>query len=672
MKAFRKRLPLLVVLALGFWGGLRTFRSAAAEAAVSTNSAAAARAFSILSIVTNRAPLAPLAFHKLPLGSIRPEGWLRQQLLFMANSLTGHLPEVSKWCRFQGSAWSGKEGEGQYGWEELPYWLRGYTDLGYILRDPRILNESRAWIDSILAHQQTNGYFGPKTNMALPDIWPNMLVLETLRSHFEATADPRVPAFMTRYFHWLAAVPKEKLLPDSWQKWRGGDNLGSIYWLYNRTGEAWLLELAKANHDRTADWTGGIPTWHGVNLAQGFREPAQYSLQSREPAHLDAALRNYQRIMGKFGQVPGGMFGADENAREGHTGPRQGAETCSMVEFMNSDELLLGITGDPVWADRCEEIAFNSLPAAMTPDLRGLHYLTAPNQIQLDRTNKAPMIENSGDMFSYNPWLYRCCQHNSAMGWPRYAEHLWMGTPGRGLAAVLYGACSVTARVGLGRDVRVTETTDYPFDETIQFAIAAAGPTQFPLVLRVPGWCDKPVVRVNGQALSAVKPSKGWITLDRLWRNGDQATLELPMRTSVRTWESNRRAVSIDRGPLTYSLKIGERWQRYAGTDRWPAFEVFPTTPWNYALISPTQTAAAFTFVKTPGPLAAQPFSGENAPVSLRARARRLPAWTQERNGLAGEFGQSPVRSDAPIEEVTLIPMGCARLRVSVFPTVAN
>ena len=176
--------------------------------------------------------------------------------------------------------------------------------------------------------------------------------------------------------------------------------------------------------------------------------------------------------MGQYGQVPGGMFGADENARPGYTGPRQGAETCSMAEFLLSDEMLVSISGDPVWADRAEDVAFNSLPASMTPDLKGLHYLTAPNQVQLDRKNKAPMIENDGDMFSYNPYQYRCCQHNAAHAWPYFAEHLWMATANDGLAAVLYSPSKVKAKVAGGAEVEITETTEYPFNGKITFTIA--------------------------------------------------------------------------------------------------------------------------------------------------------------------------------------------------------
>lgn len=374
---------------------------------------------------------------------------------------------------------------------------------------------------------------------------------------------------------------------------------------------------------------------------------------------MEATERDYHLVMDEYGQVPGGMFAADENARPGHIGPRQAAETCSMAEFLWSDEMLVGITGDAGWADRAEDVAFNSLPASMTPDLKGLHYLTAPNQVQLDRAGKAPLIENSGDMFSYNPYQYRCCQHNVAHAWPYYAEHLWMATADNGLAAVLYAPSTVEAKAGDGTEVKITETTEYPFDDTVTLALEMRSAMRFPLLLRVPAWAAGAEAMVNGKADGTA--GKGWITIDRTWKSGDRVKLRLPMTIAIKTWAKNGDAVSVYRGPLAYSLKIGERWQRYGTNQQWPAFEVFPETPWNYALVK-----APMRVEKRGVP--AQPFAADAAPVRIVARARRVPSWKIEANGLIGAVPPSPVATSQAVEEVTLIPMGCARLRVSVFP----
>ena len=143
------------------------------------------------------------------------------------------------------------------------------------------------------------------------------------------------------------------------------------------------------------------------------------------------------------------------------------------------------------------------------------------------------------------------------------------------------------------------------------------------------------------------------------------------MAITLRVWEKIGSSVSVDRGPLTYSLKIGERWERYAGTDEWPAHEVFPTTPWNYGLIvDRANPASSFQAVRKGG-ATDQPFTPDNAPIELRAKGKRIPNWGIVDN-CAGKLQQSPIRSDQPVEDITLIPMGCGRLRIASFPTIGD
>ncbi len=630
----------------------------------------------------NRPPLLPSPVIKLPVGAVKPQGWVRHQLELMAEGFTGRLHQLSPFLQPEGNAWLNPKGEGdRSSWEELPYWLKGFGDLGYLLEDPRIIAEARRWIEAALASQREDGYFGPRRNLGQsphvkagkPDLWPNMIMLNALQSYHEYTGDPRVVKLMTAYFRWQLELPEEDFLLPFWQQQRAADNLASVYWLYNRTGEKWLLDLAHKIHRRTANWTEGIASWHGVNIAQAFRGPAVYSLLSQDSKHLAATLRNYQTVMDIYGQVPGGLFGADENCRPGYTDPRQAAETCTMVEMMLSHEMLLGITGRTLWADRCEEVAFNSLPASMTADLKALRYLTAPNMPLSDRHNKSPGLQNGGPMLLFDPRSHRCCQHNVSHGWPYFVEHLWIATPANGLAAAMYAPCEVRAKVGDGTEVRIVEETRYPFGDTIEFRLAPARPVPFPLALRIPGWCRQAEIHLNQQRLGLAPAGGTWAVLHRLWREGDRLCLRLPMHIAVKRWTKNNNAVSVYRGPLTYSIRIGEKTVRVGGDDRWPAVEIHPTTPWNYGLVlDATDPAASFEVVEKPGPLPAQPFAVESAPIELRVQAKRIPQWKLDAQGLVGPLCPSPVKSDQPVETIALVPMGCARLRIASIPVIGE
>ena len=168
--------------------------------------------------------------------------------------------------------------------------------------------------------------------------------------------------------------------------------------------------------------------------------------------------------------------------------------------MMFSAEILLRITGDLKWMDRCENIAYNTLPATMTADLRGIRYLTSPNQCNSDARSKAPTLADDGPKQVMNPRDHRCCAHNVGCAWPYFTESLYEATPDRGLAAMMYAPCTVTAQVGDGTKVTIEQATEYPFEERVELSLSSPRNVAFPLYLRIPAWCAQPKISINGKA----------------------------------------------------------------------------------------------------------------------------------------------------------------------------
>ena len=632
--------------------------------------------------LSNRPPLAPNPLVRLPLGSIRPRGWLERQLELMVEGMTGRLPEISEFLGPE-NGWLGGD---QRGWEEQAYWFRGYHDLAVLTGDPRLLAEARRWTEAVINSQDEDGYWGPRClkrivgqdGRVIADLWPHMVMLDALISHHEHTGDPRVITLLKRFFRFCAHMPEEMFIPAyptgfDWTvlvQWtRAGDMLPHIHWLYNQTGEGWLLDVATRFYRHIMPPTDEWLDRHVVNFTQRFRYPATYYVQTLEEWQLAASEYWYGQHMATWGQQPRGIFAGDEGVRPGYTDPRQGFETCAMVEFAKSFYILGRITGLPLYADRTEDIMLNHFPAAQTPDLKGLHYLTASNQPQLDNSENHEYC-NKGRQISYSPYsIYRCCQHNVAMGWPYYVENLWQATPDNGLALWLFAASTVTAKVGrTGAEVTIEEATDYPFNGDVVLTVVSGQKILFPLYIRVPGWCHDLSVALNGTPIEVPIEPGQFVRIERTWTAGDTVELHLSMSTRLTRWPRNG-SVTVDRGPLSYSLKIGELWRRCGGSDEWPEWEVLPTTPWNYGLaIDPSRPETSLRVFER-RPVAAQPWTVTAAPIEIEARGRRIPNWQLE-NETVAELQVSPICSAELEEPVTLVPLGCARLRMACLPVI--
>ena len=631
----------------------------------------------------NRAPLQLVPFQRLPPSAVKPDGWILDRLKTQVNGLNGKLSDISDYLVYTNCGWVDPT---KTGWEELPYWLRGFADLGFVTGDANTLALTNRWIDGILSSQQSDGWFGPnalRTSLdGGPDLWPAMPLLEALRSFYEYSNDARVIPFLVKYFQFMNQQAPV-VFSRGWSFTRWADNMDTIIWLYNRTtGNDWLIDLLTKIHTNGANWLTGLPTWHNVNIAQGFREPALYSLVANpaDPTLMQASYNDYATVMNQYGQFPGGGFAGDENCRTGFGDPRQGFETCGIVEFMHSFKILARITGDGEWVDRCETLAFNSLPAAFDPFLaRGTHNITCANCIQLDDKAKTQkQFDNDFPMLAYKPGVhqYRCCTHNHGMGWPYYAEEAWLATYDGGICASLFVPSQVTALVGPGAGtmVTITEITDYPFDENIQFSIQLPAATQFKLYIRVPNWLEKaPILSLNGKVIFNQKtPENGsYLILDRLWSNGDTFSYTTPLPLKTKTWTANKNSVSVYRGPIAYSLDLNEEYTRIGGTDDWPEYSVTAKANWNYGLVLSSITEQSVKRKKR-NISVKNIFAADNIPTEITVVGRRIPEWQADTENVVGLLPQSPVQSQQPNENLKLIPMGTARLRITAFPSIAH
>ena len=641
-------------------------------------------------VATAAEPLAPQAMEPLPIGSVMPRGWLKFQLDRMTEGLVGRLYETSEFLT-PSNGWLRADG---IGWEEQPYWFRSFVKLAVLTRNARCLDVSREWVEKILATRDADGWFGPaglkahrfENGMVLSDVWGHMVMTEALWSWWEHTGDARVMRLVEDFYRFCARMPSGRFIapegagpwPRDWhwhfhiQAARAGDPLPLLFRLYGRTRDAAFLAVADRLMGKCIPPGRMFLDNHTVNFAQRLPYWTVYSRRTGVETDRGSADYWYDLHMQMWGQMPRGAFAADENVRIGCTDPRQGTESCTWGEFVRSFNRLGEVTGEAKWADRIEDVVFNHAPCAYTPDWRELHYITAPNQVNLDAASDHN-YNNRAPQAAYSSVIYRCCRHNAALTFPAFTENLVKRAADGALVFWTYAPHEGRSSAG-GGNVGWTLDTRYPFRETATLSVEAEKP--FVARFRVPGWAK--AFSAGGHAAA-----QGARYLDVRLPAG-RSTLALAMRADCAyTFWPRSGGVTVDRGPLSYSLAIGERYGRVrrpnlqGGAVDWGESdlrrkspqdfmtEVLPTTPWNFGL-DVSQGLAFRELPWTDDCLVAS-----NAVCEIIATGRRLPAWTLQDNQPA-ELQRSPAYTSARPEKLRFVPLGCQRLRLSVLPQVTD
>ncbi len=625
----------------------------------------------------NAAPLAPNAFYTLPLGSVKPAGWLRKQLEIQAAGLSGHLDET--WSDVgPNSGWLGGTGES---WERGPYFVDGLLPLAYLLEDDRLKAKAQKYIEWTLTHQAANGMIGPTSN---DDWWPRMVMLKVLAQYHEVSGDPRVIPLLSRYFAYqLNALPTRPL--RDWGKFRWQDNALVVIWLYNRTGDPKLLKLARLLHTQGFDWQADFADFkftepitpeviklsehnglgdtalasHGVNNGQALKAAPVWSVISGKESDR-AGIANMLFLLDKYHGLPNGMFSCDEHFAGRN--PSQGSELCTVVETMFSLEQSLAILGDAMLGDRLETITFNALPGTFTDDMWAHQYNQEPNQVEVS-LHRHPWTTDGpeSNIYGLEP-NFGCCTANYHQGWPKFTASLWMASHDDGLVAAAYSPCDVNTIVD-GTAVHISEQTEYPFKGRVSMAVNPASPLHFPLRLRIPAWADGTTVHVNGKPVAGVNAAQ-FVKVDRRWESGDLVELVFPMKPRVLAGFHD--SVSIRRGPLVFSYPIGEDWVKLRTQGMTTDWQVFPASQWNYALALEEDAEGEITVAEAPLGGSA-PFALNGSPIKLQLAARKVPSWRAV-DGVADAVPQSPVESKETEETITLVPYGAAKLRITSFP----
>lgn len=655
--------------------------------------------------------LVPYVVDPLPLGSVRPQGWLADQLTLMADGLPGHEHDFYRYVR--DSVWVGGADEYSDAHEALPYWLNGLVPLAALTDNPRLWSQVRNVSDAVLDRQQSDGWLGPESADGPRDLWGRFPLVLALTQLAEADPDraPRIRDALHRFVactHTMLAdnyrgyiSPGEddpRGFTDVWGRTRAADLMLSLQWLAthdprNGTETRRLFDcmywLQRGSHDWTQWYTDGVyladdldtvpsekvdqngPFEHGVNIAQGWKYAAVVRRFTHNDALADSARRGVRWTLESHG-TPSGSIIADE--RLSGRSPTRGTEFCTVVEALFSLAYLHRALGTPGLADAAECVAFNALPVMALPDWWAHQYVTQTNQPISHVLDSSPFsnVGTDGQIYGLEPH-YPCCTVNHPQGYPKYVAGSWGRVGRRGVAHALLGPTRVHTKTRDGVTVDIVCDTVYPFSPVLTYTVQADGAAD--LLVRIPEWSAARDTRVtvDGGAAADAQPDPA-TGLHTIPVEAGTTRVEVRLAPTVRVEQRANETVSLFHGALLYAIPVSfndtttldPSYPAGTAPEQVRNHELQPTAQWAYA-VDPN-TARYEELDEDKGNLP-NPLWTMGAPTAITVTGCRID-WPMQDG-----FASNPPLGEHRrcVEEagpVRMVPYGSAKLHMAELPVM--
>lgn len=628
----------------------------------------------------------PPAFLALPPGAVKPGGWIKDWSETALSGITGHLDE---WSPTFGEAWKGKgfkargaNEEDGTGWplEQSSYWLDGAVRLAYIMNDTSLIRKVSDRLDlvvnGVLNGGETFIYWKPGSFLEKDGFnnWAHSHMGRALVAYYQATGKQRIlDALVKVYSNYQVPVFRNSFAGVS-----GTVNIDPMLDTYVMSANKKVLDqVLKVANDSlfinvANSWIkGNINNGHGVITYENIRVPAQLYPWTGNKQFLQATLSCFDWLDQNH-MLPCGVASSEEhNAGIGST---RNIETCNVASSAWSYQKMYEISGNGNWGDRIEQVFFNAGPVPVARDFKTMSYYQSLNKIQDIIPADNPNNPGSGESsYVFKPLGHEvlCCVGNLNRVIPNYIMHMWMATLDNGIAATLYGSSEVHITVGKNTPVKITSETNYPFDENIKLIIVPERKVTFPLYLRIPGWCKNPFVSVNQKKMNVQINENGFMIINQEWKKGDKIDIKFPMNVKIisgnetpypqTNYFKNNRDIavltdinnpyeSIFYGPLLFALPIKNI----------DANTQLPNQKWNFAL-NVDKRNKDIEIIRDNMPT--QWRWQLDSPINLRVPGKIFD-WTPT------ELQPLPKENISGGKDtlINLIPYGCTKFRISMFP----
>ncbi|MBO4949647.1 MAG: glycoside hydrolase family 127 protein [Clostridia bacterium] len=641
---------------------------------------------------------------RLPLGAVKAEGFLKDQLLRCKDGMTGHLkdlePEmialpyikktyVKAWGPGDQSGW-GAEISGNY-------WT-GYIQSAFVLDDEEMKKEATEWVDGMMKNQKADGYLGTfyEDDANIYDDfngWDTACAMRGLIALYEATGRKDVLEAVHRCMLWFT------------RKWSGDNKtfyaapylIDPMILTYLHTGDETLAEYAKEYLEMTCERDIFESSYkallsdefhynsnHTAAVGYYLRLPAMVYTAFGNEEYLKASEKGIRKVRKYSTQLSGGPVSISEYL--GPVGGTKETEYCSYAYFNATFTMMGIITGKAIYGDYMEEMYYNGAMGARKKDEKAIAYLSAPNQFMATTTSSTAGAKV--DMQAYTPcYPVSCCPVNAVCNVPEFIRDFMMSDNDGNLYVQSYGPCRLDYN-----GIKINVNTLYPFRNKVSLEINCD--KAFTLFLKNPMWAKGFEVTVNGEKADCSADENGYIKLERTWKCTDVVEISFKAEVEViKVDDTDGPAVhpiAVKYGALLYSYHIPEDWIPTEGSpmtplpEGWSWFELVPFyrdppckshheatglrrnyINWNLALdenIAPSD----FTIEEI------EPcgYVWENTPIKLHAHCYKapyiMPPYPNRTLEPCGEY--QVVTHKLPL---TLEPFGCTNLRLTYFPKAA-
>lgn len=633
-------------------------------------------------------PRARSAWGFLPVGEVQAQGWWKHQLDVDLSGFSGNLDRL---CSEVGSDIfvSGRVAGGhwRHWWngESEGKWIDGLARVAHVAGDAGARARVAAYVDRLIEIAESDGYVGIYTEewraSAEPraaEPWTQSMILNTLLTHYEATGDERVlsiarSAAASTMAFFDPEHGENPFVGEIVQSQLYGHNLyfvEPLLWLHELTGDQAYVDFAVSCYDR---YRAGSIRWleadgflenlvdpevpmraHGAHTAVQIRIPLLLLRATGDDRWREAARAGFEKIQ-RYSSLTGACK-SDEcigtETSEGLPLPESGYEYCTITEQLHSLHLAYALTGDGVYADRAERLAFNAAQGARRHDGRGIAYVSADNQYSA-----------TGDMsprYRYSPVhadTAVCCSPSAVR---MLAHHVSRAVlrDGDAVTIGLYGPMAVTTTIS-GTGVSLQVDTLYPFDNAVRITVDVDADTRFALRLRVPGWAT--AAHLDEASDEHARRDGDHLVVDRAWSG--RVVVEVKFDATVRETVAIDGTVGLTYGALVFAFPI-ETHEAIVGDYPLEGFHdveyrAAGRESWHLTLpIAEGAVAGAAQVVSRGAGAPADPFA--EPPIALR-----LPLY----DALALAVEGNPVAE--PLISAELLPFGSTRLRRTTFPRIA-